>query len=156
MILDRLRRKKKEKAPEIPRSEFLKIRPVRNPALRWERNKQGNITIFIPAPQPEPSRKKRKKGLTKESRPRERQIQLDAVGSIVWEFCDGQSTMEDISEQLHKKYKLLQSEAEISLNAYFNHLSKRGLIGFMVPEETRARLEEAAKKERDKKEKEKR
>jgi len=46
---------------------------------------------------------------------------------------------------------LLPSEAEVSLNAYFNQLSKRGLVGFIIPEETRVRLEEIMKQEKRKK-----
>jgi len=152
MILDRLRRKKK-KAPEIPRNEFLKIKPVRNPNLKWEKNKDGEVTIFIPLEQPQTKKKKRrKKGLFSKisSTPKEKRVQLDSVGSIVWSLCDGEKTVKDIVEYLHKKYKLLTNEAEISLNAYFNQLSKRGLIGFILPEETRARLEKAAKEEKKK------
>lgn len=148
MILDRLRGKKKEKPPEIPRSEFLKMRPVRNPKLRWEKKEEGTFSIFIPLEQPEG----KKRGLSKLApAPKEKQIQLDKVGSIVWELCDGERTMQDIVEHLHEEYKLLPSEAEVSLNAYFNQLSKRGLVGFVLPEETRKRLAEAARKEEKKK-----
>ncbi len=147
MILDRLRGKKKPKPPEIPRSEFLRMKPVRNPMLKWERNKQGNLSVFIPLGRPDAKIKKRDAILSKLAPPpKEKEIQLDKVGSIVWELCDGERTMNDIVVHLQEKYKLLPSEAEVSLNAYFNELSKRGLVGFILPEETRARFEEAAKK----------
>jgi hypothetical protein len=164
MILDRLRRKKKEKVPEIPRSEFLRMIPVRNPQLRWEKNEEGNISIFIPKKKPETSeqqvekrvkkrRKKRRKGILSRiaPTPKEKRIQLDMVGSIVWDMCDGKRAMKDIIERLHEEYKMLPSEAEVSLNAYLNQLTKRGLIGFVVPEKARARFEEAVKKEKEKK-----
>ena len=156
MVLDRLRRKKK-KAPEIPRGEFLKMRPVRNPGLRWEKNEEGDLTLFIPVQQRQeqqkPKGKKRRKGLLSKlaPAPTEKKIQLDRVGSIVWDLCDGERTMKDIVDHLQKEYKMLPSEAEVSLNAYFNQLSKRGLVGFVVPEETRKRFMEAEKKEKEKK-----
>ncbi|MFB0523704.1 MAG: PqqD family protein, partial [Candidatus Bathyarchaeia archaeon] len=137
MILDRLRRKKK-KGPDIPRTEFLKMKPVRNPALKWEKNEQGTLTLSLPLQQEQqPKEKKGKKGkkgkggfLSKLApAPTEKKIQLDKVGSIVWELCDGERTMQDIVERLHEEYKLLPSEAEVSLNSYFNQLSKRGLVG---------------------------
>jgi len=154
MVLDRLRRKKKKKGPEIPRNEFLKMRPVRNPGLRWEKNEEGIFTLFIPVQQEQkPKAKKRRKQLLAKlaPAPTEKKIQLDKVGSIVWDLCDGEKTMKDIVDHLHKEYKLLPSEAEISLNAYFNQLSKKGLVGFVLPEETRKRFIEAEKKEKEKK-----
>ena len=91
-------------------------------------------------------------GLTKEGfigkiakTPKEKKIELDKIGSIVWELCDGKRTVKDIAKILHERYKLLLSEAEISLNTYFNSLSKRGLMGFVLPEKTRARFEEISK-----------
>jgi len=148
MIFDKLRRKKKQQAPTLARSEFLKIKPVRNPYVKWEKNDKGEIRILIPFKQPE-----KKGGLSKFAPPppKEKRIDLDSIGSIVWELCDGEKTVSDIVEHLHEKYKLMTSEAEISLNVYFNNLSKRGLIGFAIPEETRARFEEAAKTEKPKK-----
>ena len=41
---------------------------------------------------------------------------------------------------------MLYTEAEISLSTYFKNLSKRGLIGYIIPEDARARLESETKK----------
>ena len=138
MILDRLRgKKKKESGPSISRKEFLKIKPVRNPYLKWEKDKKGEIILLIPL-------NKEKQGFIGKiaKTPKEKKIELDKIGSIVWELCDGKRTVKDITEILRERYKLLLSEAEISLNTYFNSLSKRGLMGFVLPEETRARFQE--------------
>ena len=152
MVLDRLRRKK-EKPPPIPRSEFLKMVPVRNPGLKWEKDEDGKFKLFVPLQQPKEKKGKLFSKLAPS--PKEKKIQLDKIGSIVWELCDGERNMEDIIESLHQEYKLLPSEAEVSLNAYFNQLSKRGLVGFVLPEETRKRLKEAARREEEKKKKKK-
>ncbi|MCW4020516.1 MAG: PqqD family protein [Candidatus Bathyarchaeota archaeon] len=157
MVLDRLLgRKKKEEGQAVIRSEFLKIRPVRNPNLKSEKDETGKITLIISLEKPEEEterRRKRRKGIFSRMAPAptEKRIQLDMVGSIVWELCDGERTAKDIIERLHKEYKVLPSEAEISLNAYFNQLSKRGLLGFILPEETRTRLQEKEKNEKEKK-----
>ena len=155
MVLDRLRRKKKEGAPAIVRSEFLKIRPIRNPRLRWEKNESEAVTVIIPLEKPvEKKETKKESKITKKKKPsppKEKRIQLDVLGSIVWELCDGEKTVKDIVDSLYEKYKLLPSESEVSLNTYFNQLAKRGLVGFILPEETRARYEEAAKKAMEKK-----
>ena len=99
-----------------------------------ESQKKGRKSIFSMLSSPSPEKK----------------IRLDVVGSIVWELCDGEKTVRDIVRFLHEKHKMLPSEAELSLNTYFNQLSKRGLMGFFVPEETHTHLEETAKKEKKK------
>jgi hypothetical protein len=149
LVFDRLRGKKKQTAPEISRREFLKIKPGRNSALRWEKDQQGVITLFIPLKQSQ--KKKRRMLPLLSSPPPEKKIRLDSMGSIIWELCDGERTVKDIVQFLHEEYKMLPNEAELSLNSYFDQLSKRGLMVFGIPEETRARLEEAIEKEKKKK-----
>lgn len=151
MILDRLRRNKKKPEPDIARSEFLQIIPVKNPNIRWEKDKDGKTTIIISAQKTEDQQKdiefrgkkrKRRSIFSNYSpTPREKKIQLDTIGSIVWEMCDGKKTIEAIMGELYEKYKLLTSEAEISLKAYFNQLSKRGLVGFVLPEDLAKRIQ---------------
>jgi hypothetical protein len=148
MILDRLRRKKKPTGPSLSRSEFLSIRPVRNPVVEWEKNEKGEIKVIIPIKkikeEAEKRRKKRPRGPAFLSRmfpePKEKRIQLDVVGSAVWELCDGKRTTKEIVDFLCQNYKLLPREAEISLSTYLNSLVKRGLIAFILPDELRERL----------------
>jgi len=155
MILDKLRRKKKPKGPALSRSEFLSLRPVRSPIVEWEKNEKGEIKLVIPLRKIEEKMKDRKKEkkrrVTIFSRlfpePEEKRIQLDEIGSIVWELCDGEKTTKEIVDFLCQKYKLLQREAEISLSSYLNSLAKRGLIGFIIPEDLRERLAKKAAEE---------
>ncbi|RLI37360.1 hypothetical protein DRO55_01495 [Candidatus Bathyarchaeota archaeon] len=128
-----IKRKKKPKETPISRDEFLKLKPVRNPALKWEKNEKGEVTIRIPI---------KSKGFAAKILPtvKERRIRLDQVGSFVWELCDGKRTVKDIVDLLNKRYKLLPYEAELSLNTYFNQLSKRRLLGFILPDEMAVRF----------------
>lgn len=140
MVLGIFRRRKK-KPPPISRSEFLSIKPVRNPTVKWERTERGEIMLRIPLAPP--------KGLTKlivkmfSAESREKRIMLDKVGSMVWELCNGKRTVKEISEALQKRYKLMPVEAELSLNTYFNQLSRRGLVGFILPEGVSERFKKA-------------
>lgn len=147
--LGRIFKRKKEESLSVPRSLFLKAKPVRNPALKWEKDrKTREIKIIIPLrpPSQEQAQKQQKKGILDKlfpPEPRERIINLDKVGSIVWELCDGEKTIGDIVNHLVEKYKIMPEEAELSLNAYFNQLSKRGLVGFIVPEEAKGFFKES-------------
>jgi len=143
MLLDRLRRKR-PKIPPISRSEFLSIKPVRNPNVKWERRESGDILIRIPLPPP--------KGLTKlllkmfSVNASEKKIVIpDKIGTLVWELCDGKRTVREISETLQKRFKIMPVEAEVSLSSYLNNLSKKGLVGFILPEGASERLKKALK-----------
>jgi len=146
-MLRRLRRKKKPEGPVIPRSDFLRLKPVRNPSLGWKKNEKGEIQLLIPIRQDSVKKGVSGKVFSKLAPPppKERKIQLDKVGSTVWELCDGSKTIKEIVDALYEKYKMMQTEAEISLNAYFQQLTKRGLVGFILPEELRERLKEETK-----------
>lgn len=129
----------------MPRSAFLKAKPVRNPILKWEKDKKAReIKIKVPLKTSQKEEKKRRNILDKlfPPEPRERIISLDRVGSVVWELCDGERTVGDIANYLVEKYKIMPEEAEISLSAYLNQLSKKGLIGFILPEELKDKIKE--------------
>ena len=64
--------------------------------------------------------------------PRERRIELDAVGKQVWEMCDGEHTLRDMTEVFQERHKLTRMEAEWSLRNYLKDLGKRNLVGFVV------------------------
>lgn len=120
-----LRFRRKAKEIEVSRQEFLNTKPVRNPRLRWERKKNGKVTVFV-------SYKKSRFASVFSKIPKERQVMLDKVGSYVWDFCDGNHTINEIAESIHQEYKLTIEEAEAALRTYFNQLSERGLVGFVV------------------------
>jgi hypothetical protein len=102
-----------------PGSDFLKVKPTRNPYARWKKTKKGvRVTTS------------------------EKKIDLDKIGTTVWEACDGQNTVEDIAKILHEKYNMVMDEAETSLTVYFEQLAKRGLVVLRAPEETPARIQE--------------
>jgi len=148
MVFGRLFRRKKREGLQVPRSIFLKAKPVRNPALTWEKDKKTKeVTITVPL-RPASQASKTKKGILDKifpPEPEKKIIKLDRVGSIVWELCDGERTIGDIANYLVEKYKIMPEEAEISLNAYFNQLSGRGLIGFILPEELKKQMKETEK-----------
>lgn len=131
-LVESLRFRRRAKGINVSRQEFLDTRPLRNPSLRWERTEKGTVTVFI-------SYKKGRLASIFSRIPKEKKVMLDKVGSRVWEFCDGNHTTKKIAETIHKEYKLTMEEAEAALRTYFNQLSERGLVGFILPNEAQAR-----------------
>lgn len=123
----KLKKPAKPAAPDRTRArrEFLALRPARNPAIEWV--EAGNkvvltiprahnwkvrlINVFFPVPD-------------------HKKVELDTIGSHVWLRCDGQNTIENLSRELQREYKLGGREAELSLQQFFKDLGRRGYIGF--------------------------
>lgn len=123
-------RRKKPKEPVIRKDLLLKLIPLRNPALEWDRYPSGEVYVMVPP------RKPKKLGVLKRALPpgRARRIVFDKIGSNVWELCDGKRTVDDIVQSLCSTYKLTRREAEVPLMTHLQRLGRRGFIG-LVPRE---------------------
>jgi hypothetical protein len=132
------RRKSKNTVKAIPvaRNEFLKAKPVRHPASKWEEDEKG-LHVKIP----------RKRTLLFRfffkflSLARERRVLLDEQGALVWSLCDGEHQIEEIAKKLSEQYNMRVSDAEAALDLYFVQLSKQNLVGFVLPESARKRYQ---------------
>jgi hypothetical protein len=61
--------------------------------------------------------------------PDPRKLQLDSLGSFVWELLDGKRTVRQIAETLAQEFQLHPKEAEVSVTQFLRSLGQRGLIG---------------------------
>lgn len=131
------------KRPRSPltREQAFEARPVRNPSLKWRLNDEDNVEVIIPRRGDRVGRALGFLFYVPESRP----LVLDEVGSRVWQLCDGERTVEEVVETLRDEYKLDRREVEVSLTEYLRTLGKRGMIGFLVPEEMARELGEQGK-----------
>jgi hypothetical protein len=121
---------KSRRAPKLTHEQSLNAFPVRNTLVQYQRTEEGEVEITIP---------RREDLLGKMMAlvffiPKKRKIILEAVGSDVWEMCDGQHTVSQIIDALVRKHKLTRREVEASLTEYLRKLGKRRLIAFAVPQ----------------------
>lgn len=122
------------KGIQVSQEDFLKARPVRNPELDWSEDSK-RIRITLP----------RKKSFVRNTlarilpSAREKRIVLDEQGSFIWKLCDGKASIRTIAESLNAEYNMPVSRAEAALDVYFVQLSKKGLVGFILPTSTRKR-----------------
>ena len=58
----------------------------------------------------------------------QKRLQLDEIGTLVWQSSDGQISVVEMIELLCKRYQLHRKEAEKSLLAFLRMLGERGLI----------------------------
>lgn len=118
----------KIRPPEIDRQAVMTLRPGRNSALTWEKQEGGETILTVPQNQ--------KAGRVTRfmaryiGAPSERRVELDEVGSYVWELCDGNHTIETIVQKTSKEYKMSRREAEVSVTMFLQMLHERNFIGF--------------------------
>jgi hypothetical protein len=60
-------------------------------------------------------------------------LQLDALGTAVWELLDGRRSVQQIIERFADTYSLHAKEAEVSVSQFLRELGRRELIGLRQP-----------------------
>lgn len=116
------------KRPTLSRDEALRARPVRNPALKWERVNDEEIRLVIPRRKDVVART-----LSRVMRaPGQKEIVLDEVGSAIWDLCDGNHSLDAIISAVSKQYKMTRRECETSVSTFLKMLGDRKLLGFQT------------------------
>ncbi len=120
--------------PQVTRHAALQARPIRNPKLNWRLDDKGEVAITLPR------REGRLWGLVSWifAVPESRDVTLDEIGTHVWRLCDGEHTVEDLIQELKDEHQLSRREVEVSLTTYLRTLGKRGMVGFLVDDESGA------------------
>jgi hypothetical protein len=113
--------------PPTPRKDqVFHFRPVRNGAVEWETNEEGEAVLRVPR---RDDRKGKVVGFLLHI-PQTRSVQLDEVGTFVWNLCDGSNTVEGIVQKLARQFKMNRREVEVSVTTYLQMLSERNFIAF--------------------------
>jgi hypothetical protein len=139
--------------PKVSRGEVLGARPVRHPGVEWERGRvdlEQPPTVLLRVP-----RRSDRWGefVARIFRlPSHRKIELDEMGSDVWEMCDGTLTVDALTRAVCAKYHLNRRQGEASVTAYMRMLAERRLLALKVDRRQRnaAASEESVKRRRGK------
>ncbi len=62
----------------------------------------------------------------------QKKLQLDEIGTLIWQSSDGKTSVLDMIELLCERYRLHRKEAEKSLLAFLRMLGDRGLIAIQI------------------------
>ncbi len=114
--------------PALTRGEALDCVPLKNPRVRERPSESGDLQLTYPVTlKPWFTRLARRLGgggVTEQFK----KLQLDAMGSVVWELLDGQATVRKIVARFADRYQLHRREAEVAVTQFLRELGKRGLI----------------------------
>ena len=119
--------------PTIPRSAALNMVPVRSTEVRAETTAEGVLRLSYPlAVKPWFGRLAEKVNLW-DKRPMIKRLELDEMGTFVWECIDGKRSVRQIAEAFAAHYGLQPREAELGVTAFIKNIGQRGLLGLREP-----------------------
>jgi hypothetical protein len=121
--------KKKSKQPSISRTDALDAIPVKNIQITETRLETGEVLIRYPV-----TMRPFFAGLVKRFggpnvQIQMKKLQLDELGTSVWEMINGRSSVRQLVERFAKSHQLEAREAEVSVSQFIRELGRRGLIG---------------------------
>jgi len=64
-------------------------------------------------------------------------FELDPLGLLVWQSCDGKTSVQQIIRKLAKRYNLNLREAEVPTLTFLSTLARKGLIGLEIERRVR-------------------
>ena len=121
--------KKKPEAYSISRSQALAHTPVKSLQITEVRLETGEVLIEYPlSVRPWIAAVARRLG-GKQNVVQTKKLQLDALGTSVWDLVDGNRSVKRIVKIFAETHRLENREAEISVTQFIRELGRRGLIG---------------------------
>jgi hypothetical protein len=115
--------------PKYTRAQIISARPFRNPAVTYERSVKTEDTPSLTLLRIPRRRDRWGDTVARLFRlPDHRKLELDEIGSDVWEMCDGALTVETITKAICLKYRLNRRQGETSVTAYLRQLAERRLV----------------------------
>lgn len=114
---------------KVSRSQVLGARPIRNPVVEWARETRDEARPNV-ALLKVPRRRDRWGNFVAKvfKLPDFRKLELDEIGSDVWEMCDGTQNVEALTRAICARYHLNRRQGEASVTAYLRMLAERRLI----------------------------
>lgn len=122
--------KKRYQHPQISREKALSCKPVKNIQVTETRLETGAVMLIYPVgtkPWVAALIKRFSGGAHK---PVTKKLELDTLGSAVWDLLDGKRSVKQVIREFSEAYQLHPKEAEMSVTMFLRQLGKRGLIGF--------------------------
>ena len=115
--------------PRLSKQSALAAIPVQNREVTTEVTASGHILIRYPVTMRPWMAKwlRRFKGTSPQIR--FRKLQLDNLGTDVWQMIDGKRTVQDIIDKFAQIHQLQSAESESAITQFLRDLGKRGLIG---------------------------
>jgi hypothetical protein len=121
--------KKKPKGPAISRAEALDRIPVKNVQITEDQLETGEVLIGYPVTMRPFFATLVKRFGGPEEQVQTKKLQLDTLGSSVWDLLDGKRSVRQLIQIFAETHQLQPREAEVAVTQFIRELGRRGLIG---------------------------
>jgi len=121
--------RKRSQDKGIGRAEALEYTPVKNVQTEETRSESGEILLgYTVTVRPWFTGLVKRFGGTSDGT-FQKKLQLDLLGSDVWDLLDGQRSVREVIRQFARRHQLHPREAEVAVTRFLRDLGKRGLVG---------------------------
>ena len=121
--------RKKIGANAMSRTQSLAFAPIKSLHITEVRLETGEVLIEYPLTvRPWIAAVAKRLGAPQD-RPQTKKLQLDALGTSVWDLVDGNRSVRRIIKIFAETHRLENREAEVSATRFIRELGKRGLLG---------------------------
>ncbi len=122
--------KKKPVTGRMNRLEALAYKPVKSSQVTETRLETGEVVLEYPlAVRPLVAAVARRLGKSQEDLIQIKKLQLDILGTSVWDLVDGKRSVRRMIQIFAETHRLEKKEAEVSVTQFIRELGKRGLLG---------------------------
>ena len=127
----------------LPESRRQRLRSLRSmvsvdPEITSEVNAEGCMVVTYQYQRPAGLRFLRTAGgMAGGEETKDRTVELDLIGSLIWQQCDGRVRVCDLVESVRKRFQISYREAELSVTQFVKDLGSRGLLRLVMPEDDR-------------------
>ena len=122
--------KKNPGAGRMTRQEALAYKPVKSSQVTETRLETGEVVLEYPlAVRPLVAAVARRLGKSQEDLIQIKKLQLDVLGTSVWDLVDGKRSVRRMIQIFADTHRLEKKEAEVSVTQFIRELGRRGLLG---------------------------
>ena len=121
--------RKKRRERHLSRVAALKSRPAKSLHITESRLETGEVLLEYPLTvRPWLAAVAKRLGGSREI-VQIKKLQLDAMGTAVWDLVDGNRSVRRIVQIFAEVHRLENKEAEVSVTSFIRELGQRGLLG---------------------------
>jgi hypothetical protein len=119
----------RNKKPKITLQQMLASRPVKLVEAEPQPEGEGKWRVAVPL------RPRRWAGwFLRVPAGATKTFELDALGKLVWDACDGKTSVQQVIKRLATRYNLNVREAQVATLTFLQTLVRKGLVGMPVKE----------------------
>jgi hypothetical protein len=122
--------KKKNRQSHMSRAAALNCRPAKSVHITESRLETGEVFLEYPLTvRPWLAAVAKRLGKSRDDVVQIKKLQLDAMGTAVWDLVDGHRSVRRIVKIFAETHRLDNKEAEVSVTSFIRELGQRGLLG---------------------------